>query len=86
MNFGLTNWLKKKSKEHNKCHNIFSTPLFQIQWALVLYFVILFLSNATSTIFSQQILGGKLLLDFNWNNHFKLCIKRIKKLTEENCV
>ena len=48
---------------------------------LVLYFVILFLSNVTSTIFSQQILGGKLLLVFNWDNHFKLCIKKTKEKT-----
>ena len=37
--------------------------------------------------FSQQIIGGKLLLGFNWDNHFKLCIKKTtnEKLTEENC-
>ena len=30
MNFGSTNWLKKKKKgqEYNKCHDIFSIPLF----------------------------------------------------------
>ena len=44
--------------------------------------------DAISTIFSQQILGGKLLLVFNWNNHFKLCTKKTinKKSTKENCV
>ena len=30
-------------------------------------------------IFSQQILSGKLLLSFNWDNHFKLCIKKNNK-------
>ena len=32
MNFGSTNWLnekkKKKGQEYNKCHDIFSVPLF----------------------------------------------------------
>ena len=30
MNFGSTTWMnkKKKSQEHNKCHDIFSIPLF----------------------------------------------------------
>ena len=32
-----------------------------------------------STTFSQQILNGKLLLVFNWDNHFKLCIKKNSK-------
>ena len=30
-------------------------------------------------IFSQQILSGKLLLGFNWDNHFKLCMHSKKK-------
>ena len=28
MNFDSTKWLEKKSQEHNKCHDIFSIPLF----------------------------------------------------------
>ena len=31
-----------------------------------------------STTFSKQILDSKLLLIFNWDNHFKLCIKKKK--------
>ena len=53
---------------------------YDIWWALLVwYFIILFKSNAISTIFSQQILSGKLLLVFNWDNHFKLCIKKNNK-------
>ena len=29
-----------------------------------------------STIFSQQILCNKLLLDFNWNNHLNYALKK----------
>ena len=35
---------------------------------------------------SKLILNGKFLLIFNWDNHFKLCIKKKKKQPiEENC-
>ena len=30
MNFGSKNWLKNISREHNKCHDIFSIPLFYL--------------------------------------------------------
>ena len=53
--------------------------------SLTFAFIILFQSNATSTIFSQKILSSKLLLVFNWDNHFKLHIKKKnKKTTEKN--
>ena len=53
--------------------------------SLTFAFIILFQSNATSTIFSQRILSSKLLLVFNWDNHFKLHIKtKNKKTTEKN--
>ena len=47
--------------------------------SLTFAFIILFQSNATSTIFSQKILSSKLLLVFNWDNHFKLHIKKKTK-------
>ena len=36
-----------------------------------------------SITFSQQIIGAKLLLGFNWDNNFKLSIKKKKKKQQQ---
>ena len=93
MSFGLLNLTKQKKKPRNttKCHtkkkfrNI--TKYHNISWyflflavvgpSLIFYYLIFM-----STIFSQQILGKKLLLVL------KLCIKKKKtnkKTIQENC-
>ena len=85
MNFGSTNWLNKKKQKTKKARNTINVTIFS-QCLYFIYggpwydiFIILFQSNASSTTFSQQILCGKLLLVFNWDNHFKLCIKKKKQ-------
>ena len=49
--------------------------------------IVIIQRNAISITFLQQILDFKLLLVFNWDNHFKLCIKKTtnKKPTKEDC-
>ena len=72
------------SVSHKIFLKIVSNPM-HLGHLLTFAFIILFQSNATSTIFSQRILSSKLLLVFNWDNHFKLHIKtKNKKTTEKN--
>ena len=92
MNCGLPNLTKQKKKPRkttkchtkknrrntSKCHNIFAIFFFisscgRSQFDIIILFI-------TSTVFSQQILGEKLLLVL------KLCIKKKKDNTRKLCV
>ena len=94
MNFGLPNLTKQKKKPRKttkchtkknyrntkKCHNIFAIFIIPSYGRSQFDIIILFFM---STVFSQQILGEKLLLVL------KLYIKNKqtnKKTTQENCV
>ena len=66
------------SVSHKIFLKIVSNPM-HLGHSLTFAFIILFQINVRSTIFSQQILSGKLLLVFNWDNHFKLYIKTKKQ-------